>query len=167
MDKAVIRAKTACFTGHRDLPEKETQAITERTKAAIQRLYMRGVRFFGVGGALGYDTIAADVLFQLRASYMPDIKVILVYPFDGFTAHWTTAQQVRHETRLPFYNKVVRIAERPSRDAYLARDRHLVNGSAYCIAYQTRNTGGTAYTVRYARKQGLIVYNIIDALEKL
>ena len=31
--------------------------------------------------------------------------------------------------------------------------------SAYCIGYCTRSTGGTAYTLRYAKAQGLTVWN--------
>ena len=160
MDKEQMRLKTACFTGHRDMPTIEVNGITERTERAIQQLYAKGIRFFGVGGALGYDTLAADILFRLRASYMPDIKIILVYPFDGFTDRWKPAQKARYETRLPYYDKVVCIANAPSREAYLARDRHLVDGSAYCIAYQTRDSGGTAYTTRYAIEKGVEVINI-------
>ena len=59
----------------------------------------------------------------------------------------------------PQYDKVVCVAQRASREAYLERDRHLVDSSAYCIAYCTRNSGGTAYTVRYAHQQGVPVYN--------
>ena len=162
MDKELIRQKTACFTGHRDIPANEVKGIEARTEHVIQQLYDKGVRYFGVGGALGYDTLAADVLFRLRGSYMPDIKIILVYPFDGFTSRWKPAEQARHDMRLPYYNKVVKVSEKPSKEAYLARDRHLVNGSAYCIAYQTRNTGGTAYTTKYARECGLEVYNIAE-----
>ena len=61
---------------------------------------------------------------------------------------------------MPLYDKVVRVSEHPSREAYLERDRHLVDGSSICLAYCTRDTGGTAYTVRYARKQGLEVVNM-------
>ena len=162
MDREQMRLKTACFTGHRDIPAIEVKGVTERTERAIQRLYDKGVRFFGVGGALGYDTLAAEVLFRLRASYMLDIKIILVYPFDGFTDRWKPAQVANHETRLPFYDKVVRVADKPSREAYLARDRHLIDSSAYCIAYQTRDSGGTAYTTRYARSLGIDVYNVAE-----
>ena len=60
---------------------------------------------------------------------------------------------------LPQYDKTVCVAQRASREAYLERDRHLVDGSDYCIAYCNRNSGGTAYTVRYAHQQGVTVYN--------
>ena len=40
------------------------------------------------------------------------------------------------------------------------RNRHLVDFSSYCICYQTKETGGTAYTVNYAKENGLIIYNV-------
>ena len=158
-----LRQMTCSFTGHRDLPSEKKQEIAERTAAAIRALITdRGVRYFGVGGAVGYDTLAAEVLFKLKETEYPHIKVILVYPFERFTDRWTTEQLAAYERLLPKYDKVVCVCSKPSREAYLARDRHLVNGSAYCIAYCTRNTGGTAYTVRYAHQQGTIVQNIAE-----
>ena len=83
-----LRAKTCCFTGHRDIPESEIPGIKERAKRGIRLLYNNGVRFFGVGGALGFDTLMAQLLFRLRKDELKDIKVILVYPFEGFTSQW-------------------------------------------------------------------------------
>ena len=163
--KAVeLRKKTCCFTGHRDIPTDRTQEIAERTANEVRRLIVNhGVRFFGVGGAIGYDMLAARVLFRLKETEFPDIKVILVYPFDGFTDRWLPTQIADHQRLLPKYDKVVCVCDRPSREAYLTRDRHLVDGSAYCITYCTRNYGGTAYTVCYARQQGLQVWNVADS----
>lgn len=158
-----LRQRTCCFTGHRELPSEKKREIAERTAAAIRALIAdRGVRYFGVGGAIGYDTLAAELLFQIKEREFPFIKVILVCPFEGFTDRWTAEQQAAYERLLPKYDKVVCVCGRPSREAYLARDRHLVNGSAYCIAYCTRNTGGTAYTVRYAHQQRLTVRNLAE-----
>ena len=42
------------------------------------------------------------------------------------------------------------------------RNRRLVDGSGICLCYLTAETGGTAYTVRYARKQGLPVINLAE-----
>ena len=99
------------------------------------------------------------MLFRLRATDYPQIKVILVYPFEGFTGRWSDEQRAGYARLLPQYDKTVCVAQRASREAYLERDRHLVDSSAYCIAYCTRNSGGTAYTVRYAHQQGVTVYN--------
>lgn len=155
-----LRQRTCCFTGHRVIPEKDLPGILKRTEQAVRQLIEHGVVFFGVGGAIGYDTEAAKLLFRLRATDYPQIKVILVYPFDGFTSRWNDGQRAEYAARLlPQYDKTVCVAQRASREAYLERDRHLVDGSAYCIAYCTRDSGGTAYTLRYAQQEGLKIYN--------
>lgn len=158
-----LRQRTCCFTGHREIREEDLPAILKRTEQVVRRLIEKGVAFFGVGGAVGYDTEAAKLLCRLRATDYPHIKVILVYPFEGFTDRWSDAQRAEYARLLPRYDKTVCVAQRASREAYLERDRHLVDGSAYCIAYCTRNSGGTAYTVRYAHQQGVPVYNTASA----
>ncbi len=161
MEPLELRARTCCFTGHRNIPIGKTREIAEGTDSEICRLVINsGVRSFGVGGATGYDTLAAKVLFHLREKEFPGIKVILVYPFDGFARRWTRDQKADYERLLPQYNKIVCMSERASREAYLERDGHLVNCSAHCICYCTKGYGGTAYMVRYARQQGLEIHNI-------
>ncbi|MBQ2830839.1 MAG: DUF1273 family protein [Oscillospiraceae bacterium] len=161
MKTATLREKTCCFTGHREIPTGKAEEIAEQTASEIRRLIVdHNVSFFGVGGAIGYDTLAAKVLFNIREAEFPNIKVILVYPFDGFTDRWSSNQKSIYQKLLPKYNKVVCVCDKPSKDAFLARNRHLVDGSTYCITYCTRDDGGTAYTVRYARQQGLDVRNI-------
>lgn len=157
---ADLRQRTCCFTGHRAISEKDLPGILERTEHAVRWLIERGVAFFGAGGAIGYDTEAAKLLFRLRATDYPQIKVILVYPFEGYTSRWSDEQRAEYARLLPQYDKTVCVAQRASREAYLERDRHLVNGSAYCVAYCTRDSGGTAYTLRYARQEGLKIYNV-------
>ena len=90
---ADLRQRTCCFTGHRAIPEKDLPGILERTERAVRRLIEHGVVFFGVGGAIGYDTETAKLLFRLRATDYPQIKVILVYPFEGFTSRWSDEQR--------------------------------------------------------------------------
>lgn len=69
-------------------------------------------------------------------------------------------EQQRHAEKIDKQvDKIVYAAKEPSRGVYLLRDRHLVDCSAYCISYCTRNTGGTAYTVKYALEHGVTVYN--------
>ncbi|MBQ9968259.1 MAG: DUF1273 family protein [Oscillospiraceae bacterium] len=119
-----------------------------------------GVRYFGVGGAIGYDTLAAKALFQIKEREFPHIKIILVYPFEQFTARWSPIQKAEYKKLFPKYDKCVCICKEPNREAYLSRDRHLIDNSAYCIAYCVRNFGGSAYTVKYAMQKGVQIRNI-------
>ena len=155
-----MRAFTCCFTGHRYMPASETSEILKKTEALILSLLAEGVRFYGVGGALGFDSSVAQLLFRLRDTQFPQIKVILVYPFDGFTDFWSAEQKSTYLDLLPQYDKRVCISQNSCRDAYLIRNRHLVNHSKYCICYCNRREGGTAYTVRYAKKCGLHIFNV-------
>lgn len=160
MEEYGERKKTCCFTGHRRLPQEKYQQIVERTKAEIRRLIVeKDVCFFCVGGAAGYDALAAGILIELRAEF-PKIKIFLLYPFDGFTDDWRAEERLAYMQRFPLYDKVVCVCDRPGREAYFARNRGLVDCSAYCIAYCTRRRSGAGYTLRYAEKEGLDINNI-------
>ena len=154
-----MKEQTCFLTGHRELP-RDTDELVRRLTDAICGRIEAGVRHFGVGGAVGFDTLAAEVLLNLRDTLYPQIRVIAVEPFDGFTSRWTDAQRARRQALLPRYDKRVCLLPRGSREAYLARDRYLVDNSAHCISYCNRTSGGTAYTVRYALRRGLYVENL-------
>ena len=49
------------------------------------------------------------------------------------------------------------ISREYTRDCMLKRNRYMVHHASVCIAYCTKDTGGTAYTVRYARDTGKTV----------
>lgn len=74
-----MKEKTCCFTGHRLLPKAEIPIIKTELKKAIIELINDGVVYFGTGGALGFDTIAAQTILNLKVDY-PQIKLILVLP---------------------------------------------------------------------------------------
>ena len=160
-----MREKTCCFTGHRIIQKDHYDVISVRTEILIRELVLkRGIRYFDVGGATGYDTLVAQILFRLRDTDFPDIKIIMVYPFEGFNSRWTDAQKETYARLLPKYDKRVCVAPAASREAYLARDRHLVDNSFICVAYCTRSSGGTAYTVRYAEHKGLEIHNVAEGI---
>ena len=157
------KMETCCFTGHRDIPPGLIPSLTEVVKGQIKALFSQGVIYYGVGGAVGFDTLAAEVLFELRTEH-PQIKVILVYPFNGFDSRWQEGQRTRYRALLPKYDKRVCVSQTPGREAYLMRDRHLVDCSAHCVAFCSRSYGGTAYTMRYARENGRQVYNLAERI---
>ena len=156
-----IRRQTCCLTGHRTIRPDFRDSVFGGTEIKLRELIVRqGIRFFGVGGAIVYDTLAAEILFRLKETAYPHIRIILVYPFEGFDSRWTDEQRLTYAKLYHKYDKRVCISTTPSKEAYLARDRHLVDCSSVCIAHCIRNTGGTAYTLRYAQAQGLTVHRV-------
>lgn len=155
------RLHTGMVTGHRTIRPDHLDIVKARTEIEFRRLIQKqDIRWWGCGGAIGYDTLCASILFRLRATEFPHIKVILVAPFPGYTSRWTDEQKATYEQMLPLYDKRVFVSQTGSREAYLKRDRHLVDNSSIVIAYKTRESGGTAYTVRYAEHQNIPVINI-------
>lgn len=55
-----MREKTACFTGHREIPKRDMRKIRQNTLNAIIKAYENGYRYFGSGEAIGFDLLAAD-----------------------------------------------------------------------------------------------------------
>ncbi len=152
------REQTCCFVGHKDIPPGEQLKILARVEHRLIPLIQQGVIYFGIGGSLGFDALMADMLVSLKAAH-PRIRIIEVLPFEGYRSRWSLEQQRHAEKIDKQVDKIVYAAKEPSRGVYLLRDRHLVDCSAYCISYCTRNTGGTAYTVKYALEHGVTVYN--------
>ena len=72
-----MRERTCCFTGHRELPASGQKELAAKLEDTIIGLIDRGIRFYGDGGALGWDTLAAQTVIILRGRY-PHIKLILV-----------------------------------------------------------------------------------------
>ena len=151
-----MREQTCCFTGHRDIPSTQRRALVENLEETVRQLIGRGMRYFGAGGALGFDTLAAQTVLSLLGEF-PHIRLILVLPCPDQTRGWREADAAEYERIKAAAHKVVYTARRYTPGCMHKRNRHLVDHSGVCVAYCTRDTGGTAYTVNYARQQGLEV----------
>lgn len=154
-----MREQTCCFTGHRQLPSEEQAEIANKLERVIAVLYQKGIRYYGAGGALGFDALAAQTVLNLRESY-PGMKLILVLPCLTQTRGWRSEDVAEYERIKELADKIVYTSQQYTRNCMHKRNRHLVDHSGVCICYLTKNSGGTAYTVKYARKQGLNVFNI-------
>lgn len=162
--RAAKRPQTACFTGHREIPHAMAETVRERTREAVLGLINRGYRYFGAGGARGYDAMAAETVLELRKQY-PDIHLILVLPFRNQYRHekgWMSQEIEQYHSLQERASKVVVLQEEYSPGVYYRRNRRLVDCSSVCVAYMTRTNSGTGYTVDYARSNGLSVINVAD-----
>lgn len=156
-----VRDYTCCFTGHRALPPEERGAIAYQLEQTVIMLIQAGIRFFGAGGARGFDTLAAQTILKLRRKY-PHIKLILVLPCLSQTQGWRDEDIKVYESIKTAADKVTYTSEKYTQGCMHKRNRHLVDHSSICVCYLTEDRGGTAYTVNYAKKQGLKVINLAD-----
>jgi len=181
-----MRERTCCFTGHRHIPANEREQIITELERSVIKLYQQGIIYYGAGGALGFDTIAADTIIRLRKTY-PMLKLILVLPCESQTEKWNNPKDIEHYEKIKDQADKIRYASQMSLESIrlaallnnelggtsqeytsgcmYKRNRHLVNNSSVCICYHTKPRGGTAYTVNFAHEKGLQVINLADLLK--
>jgi len=83
----MMKEKTTCFTGHRNIPVSEYPQIQKRLADEILNLIHQGVDCFYAGGARGFDTMAALAVLNLKKEF-PHIRLILALPCKNQTKGW-------------------------------------------------------------------------------
>lgn len=152
-----MKEKTCCFTGHREIDAKDRNTLKSKLTDTVRACISEGYRYFGVGGALGFDTLAATVVLSLKGEF-PNIALILVLPCPEQTKYWKAEDVAVYEDIMRRADKCVYTADHYFGGCMQKRNRHLVDESSACIAYLRRESGGTAYTVRYAEEKGVKVF---------
>lgn len=161
-----IEKNAACsFTGHRSIPAEISDYLFQRTIDGINYLYAHNVKTFLTGGAVGFDTIAAKAVIRCREEH-GDIRLILVVPCEDQAKDWKQkdVEIYRHIKELA--DEVICLSKHYYRGCMHERNRYLVDNSSVCICYLIQATGGTAYTVRYARNKGLSIFNLANKKSK-
>ena len=142
-----------CFTGHRTIPEGHDSLLNNLLSCTVRELYLHhGVKNYYSGGAQGFDTLAAMAVLDARDTF-PEIRLVIVLPYANQVDRWCTA------------DKVICLADHYYNGCMFVRNRYLVDQSSLCVSYQTKQTGGTAYTVKYALKKGVKVINLADIVK--
>lgn len=143
-----------CFTGHRTIPEERISYVLSRLQEEIKELINGGVRYFICGGALGFDTLAAETVLNFKKSF-GDISLILYLPCPSQSQKWKKSDVVKYNKILNTADSVIYTSPEYYNGCMLKRNRMMADASLFCVAYITKRGGGTFYTVEYARQKGL------------
>lgn len=149
------------FTGHRpsklpwryDESSAECIALKASLSSRITALVDAGVIHFLTGMAEGVDCYAASIVLALREQNTA-IKLHCILPCVGQDTQWARASQTQYRSILEQADVIRFIRREKTKDCMLARNRFLVQWSSIVVAvYNGEKRGGTAATVRYARKE--------------
>lgn len=154
-----MKSKTVCFTGHRIIPENERETILKKLEDTLVDLAEMGYENFIAGGALGFDTLAEEKIIKLKNKY-PKIRLVLALPCMEQTKRWTQSEKIKYEEIKRQADEIVYTSENYSRGCMFKRNRYMVDRSGVCVCYLTKESGGTAYTVKYAKSQYLIIISL-------
>lgn len=134
--------ESCCFTGHRKIPEAERSTVQKRLHQTVKALLNRDITTFYCGGALGFDTLAAQAVLKARR-FHPQVKLILALPCPDQAEHWREADRLLYESIKWQADEVIYLAERYTRSCLLERNRYMVDHSDFAFA--------TAQAVKAAR----------------
>ena len=161
------REKTVCFTGHR-LIRGDKEALYDQVVQQVKELAKAGAISFLTGGARGFDALAAEAVLAVKETF-PQVQLWVVLPFwrpYEVEGDWSEEEIALHQWQNQQADEVLALRESYGRGCYHQRDRYLVDHAAWCVYYQRKKTGGTAYTVSYAKQAGLSMYPVEPASKK-
>ncbi len=156
-------ALICCFTGHRKIGDAHMRQMPQVLDRVLERLIQRNITVFRTGGAIGFDTLAALKVLEKKQRY-PHVRLQLYLPCRDQTNGWNEVNRRAYEYILSRADEVICLHERYVSGCMLERNRSMVRGSHCCVGYCTSEQGGSAYTLRYAREQGLRVINLVALL---
>lgn len=157
---------TCCFTGHRDLSPHHIGVISKALDHILRILIAQGYHTFVSGGAMGFDTVAAESVLKLKKTF-PHIKLIIVAPFAGQSEKWSLSHQITYERIREAADDYICLSAGYTPSCMKKRNRYIVDMSDVCIAYCIKERSGSAQTINFAVEQGLKLVDVIDVINKL
>ena len=160
--------KSACFTGHRNIRHNAQELSSLLCKLLDVMIAEKDITDYYVGGAVGFDTIAAYSILKMQEKY-PKVKLHLILPCsnEDQTKGWTVEQVSDFEYILGLAHSVEYISNNYYNGCMKKRNARLVElASECCICYwnTNNNRSGTGQTVRMSMKKGINVINLYEML---
>ena len=156
-------SQCVAFTGHRHLSQEDLSKIQTHLPPLLEKCYAQGKRAFLSGGALGFDTVAAGAVLQLRKAH-PDVSLILTIPCRSQASRWSAGDQAVYAQMLEMADQTIYVSEDYFPGCMQKRNQFLIQHADTCICYLRQCRGGTWYTVSYAYDLHRTILNL--ALEK-
>ena len=158
-----IKDNTVFFTGHRSFYCPSGTQGAKKLEDLICSLYQKGYKNFIAGGAIGFDTMAAECVYRAKHK-CPDMRLILMLPCKNQDAKWGYDAKRLYKITLECADKIIYVSENYNSGCMLKRNRAMVDASSLGISYCKKNEGGTAYTISYAEKNGVTIFNFANCI---
>ena len=147
------------FTGHRIIPQAETQRLRGLLDRAIEYAYISGCRSFYCGGAVGFDTLAAHAVLEKRKKYA-DIRLVLLLPCLSQAKGWRRRDVDTYEQIKASADAVIYVSLEYDGGCMKRRNERLAAECDMLVAYVGRSDSGSAQTLRMAQALGKEIYNL-------
>ena len=144
--------ETCCVTGHRDIPPDKLPYVHSQLEAVVFQAVADGYTRFLCGFAEGTDLLFAQIV---RALHERDERIRLEAALPCRQRFYRLYEQEETRALLMACSFISIHSEQYAPYIYARRNRYMVLHASRVIAvYDGRPSGGTAATLRFARKQG-------------
>ena len=143
-----MKGGSCALTGHRELPDGLDRKLLFEE---LENLIREGYEYFFCGMAEGFDLLALGLLIELKDRY--DFYVEACVPFEGQERTFSEENRQKYFDLLARCDRETVLFDGYRKGCFLARDRYMVDLCDVVLAYCTKTTGGTYYTVSYAESK--------------
>lgn len=143
---------TCCFTGHRSIPACSIEQLQNSLDKTLCDLINQGTTKFICGGALGFDTLAAQAVIRQKQKNKV-VFLTLALPCRDQSKRWSEMQKMVYNDILAWADEVIYLFDHYVTGCMHARDKFMVDSADTVIAYYRGKSGGTQYTFKYAEEQ--------------
>jgi len=165
--------KSCAVTGHRPARfkwkynENDTgcKLLKRQLREQFVSLYEKGTHRFYIGGALGVDLWAGEILLQMKEQpEYKDLEMVVALPFDGHDVGWYEQSRSRLRNLLNHSSETVAVGSGHEAPAvcYKRRNYFMVDHADCLLAVYDNDRSirsGTGMTVNYAKKKRIpIIY---------
>jgi len=164
-----MEIKRCAITGHRptrfrfkyDENNNGCKRIKKRIRDQLILLYEQGYRQFWVGGALGVDMWAGEILLRLKEQpEYNEIQLMIALPFEGHDEGWIVRSRQRMAFLIRHSTETVIVGQKnaPPAVSFRRRNEYMVDRADCLLAVYDNDKAirsGTGMTVHYAEKKGL------------
>lgn len=149
----IFKDNACFFTGHRKIPRSVFPLLANLLEKTCTLLITKyGITDFITGGALGFDTLAAQTILRLKKTY--NVRLHLFIPCIDQTKWWSPQD-------IEIWNSINNAADsvryisnyKYTHGCMQQRNRAMVDSATFFLAYCTQPSGGTYYTLKYAKSK--------------
>lgn len=136
----------------------DVEALKEKLSETVDMLISEGVTHFVSGGALGFDTIAAEVIIEKRKE--KDVFLEIAVPCLNQEGKWSGKQKERYKKILDSSDAVTVLSKKYVTGCMQVRNKYMVDKSQVVISHYRGRSGGTQQTFLYAQEKGRRIINL-------
>ena len=140
--------KVCAFTGHRNLSGTDfDEHLLERV---VKNLVINGYDRFLCGMAVGFDLKAAQAVLALKGLY--DVQLVACLPCANQAERFSAKNKKLYDEILSRCDDIIVMEMEYKNGCMQQRDRYLVDNCDTLVSFLRKTSGGTYYTVNYAKK---------------